>query len=65
MNELWKVAEAYLCTRPGEGIGEGSATVAVEDSRLKRPWRKPMRDYGGKCSPIAAEYCYILEIAVP
>lgn len=64
MNELWKVVEVYFCIRLGEGIGEGLVIVVVEDFRLKRLWRKFMRDYGGKCSFIVVEYCYILEIVV-
>lgn len=36
----WRTAEAWHFQRPAEAIGEGIASVSVENLGLKRSWRK-------------------------
>jgi hypothetical protein len=40
MTWSWRAAEAWLCERPGEAIGEGAAGLAVKAPGLKGPWKK-------------------------
>ena len=39
----WRAAEVWHCERPGEAIGGGAASVAVEDPGLKGGMQKKLR----------------------
>lgn len=64
-----RAAEAWQSERPGEAVGEGLASVAVDAPGLKGPCREDeawhCEESPGKKSPVAAEDASVVEMPGP